>query len=297
MLLPLLFTGLINILFAQTAPTNLEIPRLRKGETVLRHIAYTLSYNEEYEQPNWVAYQLTEDETRPAVKRNNRFQEDPKVKTGTATHADYLHSNYDRGHLAPAADMCWSQRSMEESFYYSNISPQEPTFNRGIWEHLEEQVRDWAQQYGAVYVVTGPLLAGELPVIGRNRVAVPRYFYKAILDYQSSEHKAIAFIMPNADSQEPISRFAVSIDSLERFTGIDFFPLLPDEEETMLEKKTVLRDWNLSGSRKKSDSKYRSNSNTGSNTSEAVQCKGITQKGSRCRNKTKNPNGRCRVHQ
>lgn len=295
--LPFVFALNFNVLFAQVASSNLEIPRLRNGETMVRHSAYALSYNEAYEQPNWVAYELTEEETRPVVKRNNRFMEDPKVKTGTATHSDYLHSNYDRGHLAPAADMCWSARSMQESFYYSNISPQEPTFNRGIWEELEEQVREWARAYGSVYVVTGPVLAGRMKLIGSNKVAVPGYFFKAILDYRSDKHKAIAFLMPNAESQESPRRFAVSIDSLEAFTGIDFFPLLPDGEEELLESQSGSRGWSWSSDDdKRQGSRGYAPYSVRKSSSEAPQCRAITKKGSRCKNKAKVGSGYCGVH-
>jgi endonuclease G len=293
-LLFLVFLG-FNLTHAQTSISNLEIPRLRKGESALRHSAFSFSYNEEYEQANWVAYELTSEETRPVVKRNNRFLEDPKVKTATATHTDYLHSNYDRGHLAPAADMCWSARSMQESFYYSNISPQEPTFNRGIWEELEEQVRDWAEQYGAVYVVTGPVLSAGLSAIGPNKVAVPRYFYKAVLDYRSEKRKAIAFLMPNAESQESLTRFVVSVDSLEKFTGIDFFPLLPDEEENLLEGRMGNRDWYWSHS-KRSGSGMNISRKTAKSSVGAARCGAITKKGSRCKNKAKVGSGYCGVH-
>lgn len=204
-------------------PPGLEIPLLQTGEELIQHTGFSLVYNEIHEQANWVAYELTLEETQKGVERSDKFLPDPKINTGTATQADYKGSGYDRGHLAPAADMSWSAEAMKESFYFSNISPQVPSFNRGIWKRLEEQARTWAQQDTAVFIVTGPVLSDNLPVIGPNRVSVPAYFYKALLVYRYQNQKAIAFILSNEKSNLPLKHFAVTIDSLERITGINFF--------------------------------------------------------------------------
>jgi endonuclease G len=224
----------------QPQETALEIPRLETGEVLIEHTGFSLVYSEHHEQAKWVAYELTLEETLRGVERSDRFLPDPKVSTGTATDNDYKRSGYDRGHLAPAADMSWSAQAMKESFYYSNISPQVPAFNRGIWKRLEEQVRRWAQQDTSVYIVTGPVLAENLPSIGTNRVSVPAYFYKALLVYRNTTKKGIAFIMPNEKSARPLQQFAVTIDSLEQLTGIDFFPALPDSTEARLERTACL---------------------------------------------------------
>jgi endonuclease G len=141
---------------------DLELPAVKKGEQVIRHAGYSFVYNEAYEQAAWVAYELTEKETDKQYDRTDKFIPDPSVITGSATDSDYSGSGYDRGHLAPAADMGWSSTSMAESFYFSNMSPQVPGFNRGIWKRLEEQVRSWAIEYDTIYVVTGPVLKGNM---------------------------------------------------------------------------------------------------------------------------------------
>ena len=112
---------------------NLELPKPKENEQIINHFAYTLSYNELFEQANWVAYELTDIETISHFERTNKFIVDDLVKTGSASNDDYKKSGYDRGHLAPAGDMGWSEQAMKESFYYSNMSPQNPSFNRGIW--------------------------------------------------------------------------------------------------------------------------------------------------------------------
>jgi endonuclease G len=177
---------------------DLELPAVKKSEQVIRHAGYSFVYNETYEQAAWVAYELTEKETVKQYDRTDKFIPDPAVSTGSATDADYSGSGYDRGHLAPAADMGWSSTTMAESFYFSNMSPQVPGFNRGIWKRLEEQVRSWAIEYDTVYVVTGPVLKGNMGSIGPNKVAVPNYYYKVILDMHSKPHQAIGFVMENA---------------------------------------------------------------------------------------------------
>jgi endonuclease G len=287
----------------QPFSTNqLEIPALKPGETIIKHTGYSLTYNELYEQANWVAYELTEMETIGKYERTNKFLTDPMVTTGTADHPDYLKSNFDRGHLAPAGDMGWSAKSMAESFYYSNMSPQVPTFNRGIWEDAEELMRAWAKEYKSIYIVTGPILEKGLKTIGPNKVAVPKYYYKVILDYKSPKHKGIGLILPNGDHDKPLKDYFITIDSVEKRTGIDFFPVLPDSEENRLESEIVLRDWvwnsNPDNMARKSNSiGTTSNSNATKSSNAVYQCIGTTQKGKRCKRMTSSPSGKCPSHQ
>ena len=222
---------------------HIEIPAVSDAGKVIIHTGFSLLYSEKHEQAAWVAYQLTREETQKAVERTEKFLPDPAVPTGSAVDSDYRKSGYDRGHMAPAADMAWSERSMAESFYFSNISPQVPACNRGVWKRLEEQVRTWAKTYGSVYVVTGPVLSDFLPAIGPDKVSVPDAHFKVILDYTEPDIKGIGFIVPNKGSDAWTGSFAVSIDSVESITRIDFFPTLPDHEENVVEKWICLRCW------------------------------------------------------
>lgn len=281
----------LNASLTRSIP-NLELPRTRPSERVISHTGYAFLYSEAHEQSRWVAYELTAEETQKRFERSDRFRPDPKVSSETASDADYRRSGYDRGHLAPASDMGWSEQAMEESFYYSNISPQEPSFNRGIWKRLEEQVRQWAIENEAIYVVTGPVLTDQLPNIGSNKVSIPEYFYKALLHYRNGKPKAIAFLMPNAASKEPITSFAISIDSLEEVTGLDFFHALPDDQENRLEQTVCLPCWTAGKSApEKEEIKERSTSGV------STQCQGVTRAGNRCRNNTRNESGFCHVHE
>jgi endonuclease G len=151
-----------------------HLASIRAGPTT-----YTLSFNPSYNIANWVAYELTSEETVAAAARKNRFVADPLLFCCPQANADYKGTGYDKGHLASAADMAWSEATMAESFYLSNMAPQEPGFNRGIWKRLEEQVRQWAVDEKAIIVVTGTVLTPGLPTIGNNRITIPSLFYKA----------------------------------------------------------------------------------------------------------------------
>lgn len=125
----------------------LEIPMIQSstGGQILKRKGYTLSYNADYKTPQWVAWELTKKETKGKEGRTNKFLPDPNVRGAKAYTGDYTKSGYDRGHMAPAADMKWSKQAMEESFYMSNICPQNPNLNRGDWNDLEEKSRQWAK--------------------------------------------------------------------------------------------------------------------------------------------------------
>lgn len=222
---------------------SIELPAYSNSDVVLKEGSYTLCFSEQALQASWVAYVFTENETRGEVKRTNNFRQHPTLALRHATDDDYSHSGYDRGHLAPAADMAWSQHAMEASFYFTNIAPQKPGFNRGVWKRLESQVRDWAAKNDSICVVTGPVLNTFIDTIGENNIPVPSHYYKAILDPFLPDQKGIAFVLENTASKAPIASFAIPIDSLEKLTGIDFFPALPDSLEQELESDLDLSSW------------------------------------------------------
>lgn len=230
-------------------PANVEIPQLKvkRTEQVIRHEGYTVSYNSDYKIANWVAYELTAEEAKSKKnERSNKFVPDPKVKGATATNEDYTRTGYDRGHLAPAGDMKWSAKAMRESFYLSNICPQKPALNRGIWKELEEQSRLWANDYGPVWIVTGPVMTDNMKRLGKNRVGVPKSFYKVICYVSGTEYKAIAFILDNKDYKKTsLKSMAIPVDSVEKVTGIDFFPNVPDEQERAMEAKIDWDSWSF----------------------------------------------------
>ena len=222
-------------------------PESTTGE-VVEHKHYTLSYSEEHEQAEWVAYKLTEDNLRKQrVKRAKKFNPDKSIKGTSAYHNDYTRSGYTRGHLAPAGDMAFSEDAMRESFYMSNMSPQLKEFNGGIWRELEETVRNWAYDNDELYIVSGPVLNDGhiIKQIGRNnKVSVPDLFYKIVLDIKGPDKKAIAFLMPNERSEKRIQEYIISIDELEELLNINFFAdFLDSELEEELEKSRTVKGW------------------------------------------------------
>ena len=310
---PLFFTIVLflhGILLAQNPSWPFEIPEIKPNDTVIAHTAISLLYSERHEQAVWVAYKLLGEDTYKSLARSNRFLVDPRVSTGTATHQDYLKSGYDRGHLAPAADFGWSVDAMNESFYYSNMSPQLPGFNRGVWKRLETQVRNWARVDSCIYIITGPVLRDSLKAIGPNAVSVPESYYKVILDFYSKAPKGIGFIIPNASSSADLSEFAMTIEDVERITGINFFPKLNSTQIHNLEKHMCIPcwTWTSTAALKKDEEQDEVEEElikvevkedlkvVKEPMKQAVQCTGTTKARKRCGNKTLNANQKCHLH-
>ena len=225
--------GDTNVFFLPTSTTG----------QVIHHEGYSLSYNEKYEQAEWVAYELKKSHLSNTNYKRPYFEIDKAVKTNAAHWKNYKQSGYDKGHLCPSGDRKYTKAAHDETFLTSNISPQTHDFNSGIWNTLEQKVRFWADKYDGVYVVTGGVLKGELPTIGEEGVAVPNYFYKVLLDYNNGNPKAIAFLMEHENSNNSLYNFAVTIDTIEHLTGIDFFPNLNDDLEEKLESSNSYKDW------------------------------------------------------
>jgi endonuclease G len=235
------------------------------------------------------------------VERSNKFVPDPLLTCCNISNDDYKNSGYDRGHLAPAGDMSFSDETMAQSFYLSNMAPQNPSFNRGIWKKLEQQVRQWAIDDKVVYVVTGTILTRGLPAIGLNKITVPALFYKVILDYTKPDIKGIGFIMPNIGSQEPLQHYAVSIDSVEKITGTDFFYQLPDDQESIIESTVDLSKWSwtttsMHSSKKESNGQSAQCQGTNSLRKVSVRCSATTKNGTQCSRMTYSTNGLCWQH-
>jgi endonuclease G len=217
------------------------------ADTIIDRIGYALGYIEKHEQPAWVIYRMTADEaTTKAVKRGDDFRPDPQIPTGSATLADYRSSGYDRGHLAPAADMAFSGQTMSDSFYMSNMSPQKPAFNRGVWMNLEAQIRQFAISEKDIYVVTGPIFPKDKTItVGSNAVTVPPAYYKVVYDLTPPQ-KMIGFIVPHEGSKASLSSFAVTVDAVEDATGLNFFSTLSEDQQAALEGTITIDAWDWS---------------------------------------------------
>ena len=235
-----------------------SVPSLGKGETqgieadflpssstgaLVYHNFYTLSYSEPHEQAEWVAYGLKREHLTQDDRKRPFFIEDPGVRTGSADWRNYRGSGYDRGHLLPAGDRRFSEAAYNETFYTSNISPQDKEFNAGIWNRLEQRIRQWCRSHGDLIVITGGVLEEGLEEIGHEDVDVPRAFYKIVLRQSGSGMDALAFLVPAVESSRPLDEFLVSIDSLEVLTGLDFFEKQSEDWQGRVESKAAYALW------------------------------------------------------
>jgi len=224
----------------------------------IEHSAMMLEYSETHEQAAWVAHIITSDIINGSATRSNDFRPDPRVTSGTAVEADYFLKSlqkdssytydgfgYDRGHLAPSADFRWSATALSESYYYSNMSPQRAKFNREKWAELESMLRGYVYDHPGVQliVVTVPVLKEGLPVIERsiNKISIPEQYVKVAIDLTNK--RGIGFVMPNQKLSYPLETFAVAIDEAEELTGFDFFNLLDEKTEEILENKVDKKAW------------------------------------------------------
>lgn len=224
-----------NEYFLPTSTTN----------QIVHHEGYSLSYNEEHEQAEWVAYELKKEHLSSTNFKRPYFEVDKAVKTKAASWKNYKKSGYDRGHLCPAGDRKYSKSAHDETFLTSNISPQIHSFNAGVWNRLEQKVRYWARKYNGVFVVSGGVLKGNMKTIGKEKVSVPNQFYKVIIDNNSGDTKMLAFLMSHEESNKPLHDFVVSVDKIEALTGIDFFSELEDGKENRLEASNNYKNWSF----------------------------------------------------
>ena len=266
-LLSLILTVLLSVSSSIAQITD-YLPASTTGD-VYYHTYYCFSYSEADEQAEWVCYMLTDTMVHGTVPRADNFREDPTVVTGSAKLSDYEKSGYDRGHLAPAADMCINTTAMSECFYLSNMCPQDGSFNSGRWRMLETAVRNWALDFDTIYVVTGPVLKRSRKTIGED-VTVPKQFYKIV--YDAEEQEMIAFLMPNKKLNDPLDDYIVTVDKVEKATGLDFFASLPDTLEEEMESTVHTAYWTINTSEPV----------TTTIEGERKQCKAITQAGTRC---------------
>jgi len=197
---------------------------LDTNNQIINKQGFILSYNELHEQPNWVFYKLFPSDLNCLDKatRKNKFKSDIDITTGSASLEDYKGSGYDRGHLKPSADETCNQDLMNETFLMSNMSPQHPSFNRGIWKSLESHVRDLVKDYDSLYVYTAGVLSNNLSTIGDNKVTVPNMYYKIVYVFNEGDIYTEAYLIPNKKSVEPYKYYATTISAIEDVTGIDF---------------------------------------------------------------------------
>jgi endonuclease G, mitochondrial len=266
---------------------------------IVKHTYYTLSFSKKDEQAEWVAYLLTRSMITGKSERTENFRPDPAVPSGSAQLEDYKNSGFDRGHLCPAGDMTFSDQAMSETFYLSNMSPQVPAFNRGIWKSLETLVRGWAGEYDSIYIVSGGILKESKDTIGSDRVTVPSKYYKVIYALKGVK-KMIAFILPNEKGTEPLQHYIVTVRDVESQTGIDFFHCLPDSTQNRLENNSDVSRWDFNITSTSSTGRAEQNygaASSSNTTSGYRQCAAITKAGTRCKRPAMAGSDYCWQHQ
>lgn len=226
---------------------RLELPSHSGKDCIIEYKGFTVSYDETSLIPVWVAYELTAEETNGLIGRNGKsFRPDEKAKLKQANNYDYRGSGWSRGHMAPAGDFKWDDEAMWDTFYYTNCCPQNEELNNGGWNVLETKVRIWARQFGSIFVVTGPIIGqNQSGKIGTHGVVVPDAFYKALLVYTNEAFHGIAFIMFNNSTPQSLNESYLSINDLEKLSGLDFFPDLDDSIEEEVEGEVDLKVWKI----------------------------------------------------
>ena len=213
---------------------------------VKEYLGFTLSFNKENKTPNYVAWELLNEETQGDEGRSNNFWTDEDLE-GCPTTKDYTGSGFDRGHLCPAADQKWNPQAMSDCFVMANICPQDHALNAGAWATLENKERQWAQRDSALMIIAGPIYTdSDTQRIGAAKVRVPSAFFKVLAAPYLDEPRGIAFVYPNMKSPGNMENYAMSIDELERLTGFDFLPALPDDVENKVESTFSFKEWNRS---------------------------------------------------
>ena len=213
------------------------------SEQIIKKKAYIVSYNKDTRIPNWVAWHLTSDHSDGPIGRSNAFYEDEEVPVPRATSEDYKGSGWSRGHMCPAGDNKWDVEAMNQSFSLVNVCPQDASLNSGLWNSLEIDCRNWARRFQDIYIICGPVFyKQDHETIGSNQVYVPEAFFKVVLCLNGTP-KGMGVVVKNNAGTKKRDLYYNSIDQVERITGMDFFPLLPDDLEEEIESHLDMDLW------------------------------------------------------
>jgi len=240
-LIPCLFAACMSLV---ATAQQYELPAPVSREQQIKHTLFTFSYQEGYELASWVAYQLSPEQAKATAIVKGRYAEDPAVATGTSSPKDYKDAGFIMAQLVPPDDMFINQQAVDETFLMSNVVPQKPAFNKYVWKANEKLIREWAREGNTLYIVAGPVLTdAPFGTFGPNKVSIANRYYKAVLDVNSA--RAVGFVFRSNASSGTQKFFAVSVNELEKITGIDFFHTLPDDLEEKVESNNDFSGWNF----------------------------------------------------
>lgn len=230
---------------AMTHYPDLDLAKGHQANSIRKdYEGFRLAFNPSNKTPDWVAWELLGRETDGTTVRSDRFWQDADLE-GCPTTGDYARSEYDRGHLCPAAEQKWNPKAMEDCFVMANMCPQDHALNSGAWNTLENKERAWAQRDSAIVIVAGPIYEkSDTKRIGESRVRVPGAFFKVIVAPYADNPRGIGFVFPNMSSPGSMENYVTTIDDVEKLTGLDFFYNLPDDIEDKVESTASFREWN-----------------------------------------------------
>ena len=207
------------------------VARREGGDTeILKHPGFTACYNSATQQPDWVSWEITPETVvyDGNVSRCDEFLPDPLASRPTATTFSYSRTGYDRGHMAPAADFRYDQTAQDETFFLSNICLQEHNLNEKTWFELEKRCRFWCKNFykTPLLLAAGPFFDEDPARVGRDALPVPSGFWKVVCKFDRGNWEAVGFVFPNEALDDDFRNYAVSVDEVERLTGLDFYPTL-----------------------------------------------------------------------
>lgn len=222
--------------------TRMELPKIEDVEWYLEYTdgKFALEYAPAKKHSKWVAWPLYKS-CMGSSGRTDAWQWDPRIpEQYWSVQADFGKNGYDRGHLCPSADRTQSTRMNAQTFMYSNMSPQIPSFNQGIWADLETKERNWANGADTLYICAGGTVLKESDIdryTSPSSMAVPKYYFKVILRKKTSTgaYDAIGFWFENRSYSTSLSAQVKTIDQIEALTGIDFFYNLPEPVQSQVE--------------------------------------------------------------
>ena len=225
-----------------SACPHLEFGSPKQSDMVDCRLGYAIGYDYTRKSAEWVAYRL-EKQIGEGVERTNDFRPDPKIPPQYQTTSDdYDEPIYQQGHLANSESIDGSDASMSETFFMSNMVPQLPTHNTGIWKGLENRERKWANKRGVVYVFTGPVYRGQIATIGKNQVPVPSHLWKVV--YDPTNEEAIAYLIDHKNLYtRDLDNYVASIDDIEAITGLDLLSQITLAKQAVIESVKQPKQW------------------------------------------------------
>jgi endonuclease G, mitochondrial len=224
-------------------PVPYELPAPVERQEILEHGHFTVCYNIPYEQPAWVAYELTPEMlTGDITLRRPKFEKDTTLPVGGAEIKDYRKSNFLPGRLLHERFFNFDEDLLKKTYYMTVVSPMRSGFVNSFWPRVGSLLENWVEEYGSLYVACGPVLT-DLPYtsLGASRIYIPRRFYLVVMNEERTN--AVGFIFNNENTIASLNSFAKTVSEVEKETNLVFFNALKKEEAIGLKDQFNNNDW------------------------------------------------------